>query len=183
VEPAIAWRFEPGFDPKEAARPGKLLSIVYDVAPNNFVPGDWVYFLNTDAASSKMTGYEGSNAIYLGGRRFDDYYGENNHAFSYEEKLDEVFQWRNGVFNRERDADKKQPLAERDFARLSESPRRGGLVKTWRIAPDFFEASTRRTTSAQTSVNRAPAGRILAGEARGPDSRSRRGPAYHLSAP
>jgi len=183
VEPAIAWRFEPGFDPKEAARPGKLLSIVYDVAPNNFVPGDWVYFLNTDPASSKMTGYEGSNAIYLGGRRFDDYYGENNHAFSYEEKLDEVFQWRNGVFNRERDADKKQPLAEHDFARLSESPRHGGLVKTWRIAPDFFEASTRRTTSAQTSVNRAPAGRILAGEARGLDSRSRRGPAYHLSAP
>jgi len=181
VEPAIAWRFEPGFDPKEAARPGKLLSIVYDVAPNNFVPGDWVYFLNTDPASSKMTGYEGSNAIYLGGRRFDDYYGENNHAFSYEEKLDEVFQWRNGVFNRERDAGKRQPLAERDLARLSESPRHGGLVKAWRIAPDFFEASTRRNTSPPTSVNRAPADRILAGEARGIVSRSRRGPGYRVN--
>jgi hypothetical protein len=166
IEPPAAWNFEPGFDPKDAARPGKLLSIVYDVAPNNFVPGDWVYFLNTDRSSRKVTGYEGSNAIYLGGRRFDDYYGENNHAFSYEEKLDEVFQWRNGVFNREHDAAKRKPLTEQDLARLSESPRHGGLVKSWRIAPDFFEANTRRSGNAQSSVSRSTGDRIAEGERR-----------------
>jgi hypothetical protein len=164
VEPPIAWRFEPGFDPKDATRPGKLLSIIYDVAANNFVPGDWVYFLNTDRSSRKVTGYEGSNAIYLGGRRFDDYYGENNHAFSYEEKLDEVFQWRNGVFNRERDAAKRRPLTEQDLVRLSESPRHGGLVKTWRIAPDFFEASARRSVTTQSALGRSSVDRVAAGE-------------------
>jgi hypothetical protein len=145
VEPGRAWSFEPGFDPKES-RPGKLLSIVQDVPPKNFVPGDWVYFLNTDPVSQQKIGYEGSNAIYLGGGRFDDYYGENNHAFTYEEKLDEVFQWRHGVWSRTRDAAKKQPLTAEDLERLSAAPGRGGLVEDWRIAPDFFAPPVRHGT-------------------------------------
>jgi len=147
IEPGNAWSFEPGFDPKESIRPGKLLSIIHTVAPKNFVPGDWVYFLNTDPLSSKKTGYEGSNAIYLGGGRFDDYYGENNHAFTYEEKLDEVFQWRNGVFSRKRDAGKRRPLSALAYERLGTSPSQGGIVKTWRMAPDLFE---RRATVSRT---------------------------------
>ena len=142
IEPGRAWSFEPGFDPKES-RPGKLLSIVGDVLPKNFVPGDWVYFLNTDPVSRKKIGYEGSNAIYLGGGRFDDYYGENNHVFTYAEKLDEVFQWRNGVFSRTRDVARRQPLTAQDLERLSASPQHGGIVEDWRIAPDFFAVPSR----------------------------------------
>jgi hypothetical protein len=153
VEPPSAWSFEPGFDPKESSRPGKLLSIIPDVAPKNFIPGDWVYFVNDDPVSKQKTGYEGSNAIYLGDDRFDDYYGENNHAFSYEEKLDEVFQWRNGVFSRERDASKRQPLTAEDLDRLSASPRRGGMVQSWRITPDFFEAPAKRRPMAKVRTS------------------------------
>jgi hypothetical protein len=151
VEPARAWSFEPGVD-RTDARPGKLLSIIHNVSPKNFVPGDWVYFLNTDPASSRKVGYEGSNAVYLGGGRFDDYYGDNNHAFRYQEKLDEVFQWRHGVFSRARDAEKRHPLTERDFDRLGYSPSRGGLVKAWRMAPSFFPRPTPAGPQARRTV-------------------------------
>lgn len=143
IEPGIVWSFEPDFNPKDASRPGKLLTIARDVSPNNFVPGDWVYFLNTDPVSRQKSGYEGSNAIYLGRDRFDDYYGENNHAFTYAEKLDEVFQWRNGVFSRIHDAPKRKALDARDLERLSASPKAGGLVEKWRVVPEFFEARSR----------------------------------------
>jgi hypothetical protein len=152
VEPPAAWSFEPDYDPHDGARPGKLLSMVHGVAPKNFVPGDWAYLLNPDPVSSQKTGYEGSNAIYLGGGRFDDYYGENNHAFTYAEKLDEVFQWRNGVFNRQRDADKRQLLTGEELERLGRSPEQGGLVETWRIAPPPFGAAMQETTAAPVSV-------------------------------
>ncbi len=85
----------------------------------------------------------GSNAIYLGRDLFDDYYGENNHAFTYVEKLDEVFQWRNGVFSRIQDAFKRKPLDPSDLERLSSSPNAGGLVEEWRLVPQFFEAPMR----------------------------------------
>jgi hypothetical protein len=143
VEPGIVWSFEPDFDPKEAARPGKIASIVHDVAPRNFVPGDWVYLINSDPVTRQKIGHEGSNAIYLGGGRFDDYYGDNNHAFTYVEKLDEVFQWRNGVFDLKRDAALRRPLTAADFDRLSLPPEQGGLVHRWRITPAFFGAETR----------------------------------------
>ncbi|MGD0837406.1 MAG: hypothetical protein ABSB49_12270 [Polyangia bacterium] len=142
VEPPVAWSFEPDFDPKDASRPGKLLSIVHGVSPKNFVPGDWAYLLNTDPVSSQKVGYEGSNAVYLGGGRFDDYYGENNHAFTYAEKLDEVFQWRNGVFSRRRDSARRQPLTPEDLEQLGDPPGKGGLVEAWRIVPQFFGSAT-----------------------------------------
>jgi len=135
VEPAGMWSFEDDFDPAGLSRPGKLLRLHADVAMRNFVPGDWVYLLNTDPVSRRKTGYEGSNAIYLGGGRFGDYYNDHQHAYAYEEKLDEVYQWRHGVFNRRRDAQKRQALSASAMARLSESPARGGLVFGFRVVP------------------------------------------------
>jgi hypothetical protein len=156
IEPSKAWSFYPDFNPKDA-RPGKLLSIIHEVSPKNFVPGDWVYFLNPDPVSSQKVGYEGSNAIYLGGGRFDDYYGENNHAFTYAEKLDEVFQWRYGVFSRPRDVGKRQPVTEQDLESLGAPPRHGGIVTDWRIGPDFFSVPVRHNTASrqQTPLDRS----------------------------
>jgi hypothetical protein len=138
VEPAAMWDFEKGFDQTTRDTPGKILSIKRGVATGNFVPGDWAYLRNTDPGTAEKTGYEGSNAIYLGGGRFDDYYNDHNHSYSYFEKLNEVYQWRNGVFSRRRDGHKVKPLTEEDFARLGKTPAEGGLVLDYRIAPYFF---------------------------------------------
>lgn len=138
VEPGRMWSFEPDFEPAEAQRPGKLLRMVEGVASDNFVPGDWIYLLNTDAQTYQRTGYEGSNAIYLGRNRFDDYYNDNNHYYSYKEKLSEVFQWRHGVFNRRRDFAKHKPLAPQDYERLSATPENGGMLLGYRVVPYLF---------------------------------------------
>jgi len=138
IEPARMWDFEKDFDPKEINRAGKLVKIINDVKPNNFVPGDWSYFLNTDPLTYEKTGYEGSNSIYLGRNKFDDYYNDNNHSYSYFQKLDEVYQWRNGVFSRSRDFKKIKPLSKQDIVRLSAKPAQGGLLKSIRVAPFLF---------------------------------------------
>ncbi|HEX5358095.1 MAG TPA: hypothetical protein VFW93_17975 [Aquabacterium sp.] len=138
IEPGDMWFFEEDFDPREQGRPGKLMKIQYNVAPRNFVPGDWAYIVNTDANTHHKTGYEGSNALYLGRNRFDDYYDDHHHAYSYEEKLGEVYQWRHGVFSRSRDAARIQPLSASDFERLGLRPAQGGLVKGYRVVPFQF---------------------------------------------
>jgi len=138
IEPARMWDFEKDFDPQDLNQPGKLLKIKYGVMPMNFVPGDWAYFVNTDPVTYEKTGYEGSNAIYLGRNKFDDYYDDNNHSYSYFQKLDEVYQWRNGVFSRTRDFKKIQPLTQQDIARLSKRPAEGGLLKSIRVSPYLF---------------------------------------------
>lgn len=138
IEPGKMWAFEADFDPKTLNRPGKILTIQYGVAPRNFVPGDWVYLLNPDPVSSKKTGYEGSNAIYLGRNRFADYYNDHSHSYTYRQKLDEVFQWRNGVFSRSRDAARIKPLSEQDVERLGAPPAQGGIVTDLRVFPYFF---------------------------------------------
>jgi hypothetical protein len=138
IEPRRMWNFEPDFDPRELERAGKLLRISNGIAAKNFVPGDWSYFLNNDPATYARTGYEGSNPIYLGSNRFVDYYNENAHAFSFEEKIDGVFQWRNGVFNRQRDRNKITPLSPADYERLSQAPEKGGLLTTLRATPYYF---------------------------------------------
>ncbi len=138
IEPGRMWHFEQDFDPQELRRPGKLLKIGYGAAPRNFVPGDWVYFLNTDPVSYQKTGYEGSNAIYLGRNKFDDYYNDNHHSYTYEEKLDEVFQWRNSVFSRSRDFAKIQALTAEQMALLGKTPAEGGLLTDMRVTPYFF---------------------------------------------
>ncbi|WP_035861261.1 hypothetical protein, partial [Cupriavidus sp. SK-3] len=128
VEPARMWSFEADFDRADAATPGKLLLLTEGVAPKNFVPGDWAYLLNTDPVSYRKMGYEGSNAIYLGHNRFDDYYNDNHHAYTYEQKLDEVYQWRHGVFSRSRDFKKIRKLSHPELERLGAAPDAGGLV-------------------------------------------------------
>lgn len=138
IEPGNMWSFEKDFDPLDLERPGKLLHLHGNVAPDNFVPGDWAYLLNTDAATDQKIGYEGSNAIYLGGNRFDDFYNDNEHSYTYEEKLNEVYQWRHGVFNRRRDAHKIRPLAPEELARLTSTPTAGGLQLDIRVAPRNF---------------------------------------------
>lgn len=138
IEPGRMWSFEADFDHAELHRPGKLLRMRESVAAANFVPGDWVYFLNTDAHTYQKTGYEGSNAIYLGRNRFDDYYNDFVHHYSYKEKLGEVYQWRNGVFSRRRDYAKREPLSPGDFDRLSATPEQGGLLMGYRIVPYYF---------------------------------------------
>jgi hypothetical protein len=135
VEPGEMWSFEQDFDRSELPRPGKLLQIQYDVAPKNFVPGDWVYLINNDALSSQKTGYEGSNAIYLGRNKFDDYYNDNGHSYTYKQKLNEVYQWRNGVFSRHRDASKMKPLSQEELDQLGKTPSEGGLVMEFRVFP------------------------------------------------
>ena len=138
LEPHRMWNFETDFDPLELQRPGKVLRLIDGVAAKNFVPGDWAYFLNTDLRTNQKTGYEGSNAVYLGRNRFDDYYNDNQHYYTYQEKLNEVYQWRNEVFSRRRDFAKIQPLTAQDYERLGATPENGGLVMGFRVAPYLF---------------------------------------------
>jgi hypothetical protein len=138
IEAAAMWSFEKDYDPAEGNIPGKILSIKHGIASNNFIPGDWTYLLNTDAMSYEKPGYEGSNAVYLGRGRFDDYFNDNNHHYTYREKIDEVYQWRNGVFSRSRDYKKIKPLSDEDFMRLSKTPQEGGLLEDFRVVPYFF---------------------------------------------
>ncbi len=138
IEPDDMWSFESDYDHEAEPAPGKLIRLKRGVAPRNFVPGDWAYILNTDPATRDKTGYEGSNAIYLGRNRFDDYYDDHNHAYTFEEKLDEVYQWRHGVFNRTRDAARIEKLSSASYVRLSWPPRLGGLVLRLRAVPYQF---------------------------------------------
>ncbi|MBA5690583.1 hypothetical protein [Rugamonas apoptosis] len=142
VEPGRVWNFESDFDAKELERPGKLLSAQFGVMPRNFVPGDWAYIVNPDRSSASKIGYEGSNAIYLGRNKFEDFYNDNEHAYSYLQKLDEVYQWRNQVFSRRHDGDKIQPLTAQQIDRLGQPPQDGGIVLDWRVAHQFFGASS-----------------------------------------
>ncbi len=139
IEPGEMWSFEQDFDSTKLTQRGKILKIQHKVAPLNFVPGDWAYIVNTDPVSAQKTGYEGSNAIYLGRNKFVDYYNDNHHAYTYQQKLDEVYQWRNGVFSRRRDVANIQPLSVDDLERLGKSPAENGLVQSFRVFPMSFE--------------------------------------------
>jgi hypothetical protein len=138
VEPGEMWSFEKEFDSEKLTHPGKILHLQRNVAPRNFVPGDWVYLVNNDPKSSQKIGYEGSNAIYLGRNKFDDYYNDNNHFYTYEQKLREVYQWRYGVFSRSRDSAKIKPLTRQDYEQQGNSPTKGGLVLDFRVFPFSF---------------------------------------------
>ena len=125
----MAWSFEPDFDPKDASRPGKLLSIVHGVSPKNFVPGDWAYLLNTDPVSSQKLAMKAQMRSTWAAVVSMITTGENNHAFTYAEKLDEVFQWRNGVFSRRRDSARRQPLTPEDLEHLAIHRAKAGWSK------------------------------------------------------
>ncbi|MDM0118128.1 hypothetical protein QTI66_39360 [Variovorax sp. J22R133] len=138
IEPARTWKFEVEFDRARQNDLGKLLRIEEGVAAGNFVPGDWAYILNTDHARSLKTGYEGSNAIYMGQNRFSDYYNDNDHSYAFREKLEAVYQWRHGVFSRSRHAAKLVPLSLQDYEHLGKTPEEGGLVLNIRLVPHLF---------------------------------------------
>lgn len=138
LEPHEVWAFEADFDQTRRAQPGKLLGLQREVAARNFVPGDWAYFLNTDAQSYAKTGYEGSNAVYLGRNRFNDHYNDHNHAYSFEEKLDMVYQWRHGVFSASRDVARVHSLTGADLVRLARTPQAGGVLLDVRLTPHLF---------------------------------------------
>lgn len=153
IEPGRMWSFEADVEPDELARPGKILRLAHGVAARNFVPGDWAHFLNTDPASYQKTGYEGSNPIYLGRNRFADYYNDHGHFYSFEEKLDEVYQWRHGVFSRRRDKDRIVPLSPDDYERLDKTPENGGLLIALRATPYCFGFEKLPGSSRQEPVN------------------------------
>lgn len=138
IEPGAMWSFEKDFDHTDKDRAGKLLKIQYGVAPKNVVPGEWIYLLNTDEVSYEKRGYEGSNAIYLGRNKLDDYYNDHNHYYFFEEKLDEVWQWRNGVYSRSRHASKIKPMTISEIELLYRTPKEGGLLFDFRVNPYFF---------------------------------------------
>lgn len=138
IEPGAMWSFEKDFNLLDLARPGKLLTVARSITPKNFVPGDWVYFLNTDPVSYQKTGYEGSNPIYLGRNQFSDYFNDHNHAYTYEQKKDQVYQWRNGVFSFSRDQARRIPLTAEEMERLDKAPAEGGIMMDFRAYPYFF---------------------------------------------
>lgn len=142
IEPTVTWNFEPDYDHEKRPLPGKLLNIHRGVASQHFVPGDWAYFMNSDPSSYEDVGYEGSNAIYLGRGKFDDFYNEHHNAYTFKEKLNEVYQWRYGVFNHIRDAKKIHPISEADFQRLEKTPSQGGLLLDLRLTPYLFGYET-----------------------------------------
>lgn len=137
IEPPIMWQFEEGYEHSNDNLPSKLLSII-KTTPENFVPGDWSYILNTDPITYQKTGYEGSNAIYLGQNLFDDYYNDNNHSYTYHDKLNEVYQWRHHVFSHRRDKDKIESLTFEQLDKLGKPPQNGGLLLEEKISPNIF---------------------------------------------
>lgn len=124
---------DPEYDAEKTDDNGKLLKVSYGINKKNIVPGDWIYFENTDAKTKEKLGYEGSNSIYLGQNKFNDFYNDNNHSYSLEEKLDEVYQWRNEVFSRTRHADKIKPISHEDLMGLLNSPKEGGILREYRV--------------------------------------------------
>ena len=138
IEPGIMWHFEANNDEADRARPGKLLALKNGIGPKNFIPGDWAYFLNTDPMTYEKTGYEGSNALYLGRGKFDDYYNDHHHAYTYKEKMHEVYQWRHKVFSRGRDVARVRPLSAADFEQLAGTPAQGGIQMDYRAVPLLF---------------------------------------------
>lgn len=138
IEPGMMWNFEDTFNPETDNTEGKLLTLSQNISATSFIPGDWIYILNTNKETYQKTGYEGSNAIYLGGNKFDDYYNDHQHFYTFEEKLNEVYQWRNKVFSRSADADKIENISYEKIQSLKKSPKNNGLLLTTRIIPKFF---------------------------------------------
>lgn len=139
IEPGVMWKFEKDFPPEKEKNPGKVLDIQFGVAAKNFIPGDWSYILNTDPITYEKIGYEGSNAIYLGKNRFDDYYADRQEGhYPYEVKMFEVYQWRNGVFSASRHKSKIKPIPENVQNKMDLTPENGGQVFDFRVFPKIF---------------------------------------------
>jgi len=119
--------FEKDFDTHDMEQKGKLLKIHSSVCIGKFRSRDWSYILNTDPASEQKTGYEGSNAIYMGRNRFDDYYNDNNHSYTYEQKLDEVLPVAQWCIQPAAGLKKDQAAYDRGTGVAKQTPDDGGL--------------------------------------------------------
>lgn len=121
-------------DPDKNKDKGKLLVIEEKISSKNMIPGDWMYFKNPDKKSRDKFGYEGSNVIYLGNNKFVDFYNSNNHSYSIEEKFHSVYQWRNGVFDKEEDGHLAKPIPLKDSKKFYLTTNKGGLTQDYRIS-------------------------------------------------
>lgn len=72
-------------------------SIEQPVPARYYVPGDRVWFRNPDAASSDISGYEGSWVIYLGNGLFSNFW-QPDAPYTLERKCLEIYHWRHGVY-------------------------------------------------------------------------------------
>lgn len=140
IEPPVLWAWEDDFNPQASKGvDGKLLRIDTNINEHSIVPGDWLYFINTHSPSKLKVGYEGSNAIYTGMNRFASYYNKTRPRDTTLEKVNDVYQWRHGVFDRPADLDKEKPLSEEELKKLLRAPREGGLLFPLRVVPHHFE--------------------------------------------
>ena len=65
-----------------------------------YVPGDRVWFRNSDAHSCNATGYEGSWVLYLGGGLFSNFW-TSDPPYTLHSKCLEMFQWRHTAYTDE----------------------------------------------------------------------------------
>lgn len=114
-------------DASKVTMPGKVLDGQLGVDGKNWIPGDWGYFLNPDKKSAGNSGYEGSNSIYMGRDKFDDYYHEHRGSYTFREKLEEVYEWR--------DKSIQKPITEAMLEQLAKTPGKGGIVENYRNVP------------------------------------------------
>lgn len=127
---------KPVRDATRITKPGKFVGATFKVSPDNFIPGDWAYFLNTDVRSSNIKGYEGSNSIYLGRDKFDDYYYEHRGSFTKKEKLDEIYLWQWEGINPKPKVEVTDAMREK----MNRTPEEGGIVENFRWIPHYFGA-------------------------------------------
>lgn len=138
IEPPRMWESYPEYDYKDHDVSGKLLRLEDDVSEKSIVPGDWIYMLNPDPVSFKKTGYEGSNAIYAGLDRFASYYDPTGDRYTTVEKVNDVYQWRHGVFDRPRDLHKEEKVSAEFLESLLAPLGKGGMLVPIRAVPYFF---------------------------------------------
>lgn len=138
IEPPRMWEAYPGYDYKEHHVSGKLLRLEEAVSERSIIPGDWIYMLNPDPVSFQKTGYEGSNAVYAGLDRFASYYDPSGPRYSTVEKINDVYQWRHGVFDRPRDLHKEEKVSAEFLENLLAPLSKGGMLVPIRAVPYFF---------------------------------------------
>ncbi len=62
-----------------------------------FIPGDRLWFRNSDERSAKVMGYEGSWVFYLGGGMFGNFW-KRDRPYTLASKCIEIYHWRDAVY-------------------------------------------------------------------------------------
>lgn len=71
-------------------------SLQAPLPPRYYVPGDRLWFRNSDAASAEVEGYEGSWVFYLGSGQFANFW-KPGQPYTLESKCVELYHWRDGL--------------------------------------------------------------------------------------